>query len=85
MTVVDGTVTVWTGAQGIPERIVWAGTHYRITDTPTPLEPDYALMTHPTVAPGWRFQATAASGDVRVFDVLFNESRQQWVLLHVYE
>ena len=86
MTLVGGTVTVWTGAQGVPERFVWAGTRYRITDTPTPLEPDYALITHPVIeAPDWRFQGTSEAGDSRVFDVLFNEARREWLLLRTYE
>ena len=86
MTVLDGAVMVWIGAQGIPERFVWAGTRYRISDTPTPLEPDYAHITHPVIAaPGWRFQGTSDAGDSRMFDVLFDEARNEWVLLHTYE
>ncbi|MBC7761418.1 MAG: hypothetical protein H7201_06405, partial [Candidatus Saccharibacteria bacterium] len=47
MTLVGATVTVWTGAKGIPEQFVWAGNHYCVTDTPTPLDVDYAAITHP--------------------------------------
>jgi hypothetical protein len=86
MTLMDGAVTISIGAQGRPERCVWAGTPYRITDTPTPLEPDYATMTHPVAQPvGWRFQGTTEGGDSRIFDVLFSEARQEWLLLHTYE
>ena len=85
MTMVQRTVTVWTGSQGIPERFVWDGQRYRVSDTPTPLEVDFAIITHPpTMPPAWRFQGTSDDGDVRVFDVLFSEVRQEWQLLHTY-
>ena len=85
MTLVGATVTVWTGAKGIPEQFVWAGNHYSVTDTPTPLDVDYAAITHPGAMPlGWRFQGTSDSGDTRMFDVLYDDARREWQLLHSY-
>jgi hypothetical protein len=82
---VEGAVAIWTGVDGVPERIVWAGLRYRITDTPTPLEADNAPITHPMMEPiGWRFQGTTESGESRMFDVLFSEAREEWLLLHTY-
>jgi hypothetical protein len=86
MTLVAGTVTVWTGARGIPERFVWEGTRFRVSDTPTPLDFDYAAITHlPDMPLGWRFQGTDDDGRSRMFDVLYDDSRQEWQLLHTYE
>jgi len=85
MTLIGATVIVWTGAQGIPEQFVWAGSRYSVTDTPTPLDVDYAAITHPGAMPlGWRFQGTSDSGDTRMFDVLYDISRGEWQLLHTY-
>ncbi len=85
MTLVGATVTVWTGEAGIPERFVWAGIRYRITDTPTPLDVDHGAITHPGSMPlGWRFQGTSGAGDTRMFDVLYDTSRREWQLLHTY-
>ncbi len=86
MSLVGATVTVWTGEQGIPERFVWDGKRYRVTDTPTPLDIDYATVTHPPAMPlGWRFQGTSDTGEIRMFDVHYNQGRQEWQLLHTYE
>ncbi len=76
-------IEVWTDARGIPERLVWQGHRYRVTDTPTLLEVDfdYAAMTHPpAVPPGWRFQATDEDGTARVFDVR-RDVRDRWALI----
>lgn len=86
MTLVGATVTVWIGALGIPERFVWDGKRYRVTDTPTPLDIDYSAITHPPqMPPGWRFQGTSDAGECRMFDVLYDEQRQEWQLLHTYQ
>lgn len=85
MTATAATVTVWTGAEGIPERFFWAGQPYAITDTPTVLEVDYAVITHPGSMPlGWRFQGTSDRGDTRMFDVLYDCEHGEWQLLHTY-
>jgi hypothetical protein len=84
MVVLDNVVTVWTNDSGIPERLVWRGTRFRVSDQPTPLEPEFNLMTHPIILDGWRFQGTADDGSSRVFDVLFSTSRQEWRLVRTY-
>ena len=57
-----------------------------VIEPPTPLDIDYAAITHPAVMPlGWRFQGTSEAGDTRMFDVLYDEPRQEWQLLHTYE
>jgi len=77
-------VAVWFGADAKPQRLVWAGRRYRVTDMPTPLEFDLSLITHPPVVPGWRFQGTTEDGDTRVFDVQGDSSGQHWRLINVY-
>ena len=85
MAIVEGTVTVWTDASGAPERFVWEGTRYRVSDTPTPLDLDHPALTHPLPVPrGWRFQGTSERGDSRIFDVQFNAARQEWRVLRTY-
>ncbi len=84
MTLTD-TVTVWTSSQGIPERFIWGGRRYRVSDRPTPLDLDYTGITHPPAAPvAWRFQGTSEEGDTRIFDVLYSQARQEWDLLRTY-
>jgi hypothetical protein len=86
MTLLDERVTVWTGTEGVPERFVWNGVRYRVSDTPTPLEEMLSGLTHiPVLPPAWRFQGTSEEGDTRVFDVLFDGVRQEWLLLHTYK
>lgn len=60
MVAINPTVAVWMGDAGIPERFIWAGKAYVVSDTPTVLEVDYSAITHPGAMPlGWRFQGTA--------------------------
>lgn len=81
-------VALWLDTAGRPERLVWLGERWRVNDSPTPLE-DLAYhpaITHPPARasqPGWRFQAVAESGEVRVFDVRLD--RGEWVILRVFE
>jgi hypothetical protein len=82
-------VTVWT-EQHKPVRMVWRGTRYRVTDTPTPLRGEAVLhdaLTHP-LSPfvGWRFQASDESDPARV--VIVDVARRaggRWELLAAYE
>jgi hypothetical protein len=79
-------VAIWFD-RGVPARLVWRGTRYVVTDTPTPLRErvDHAVMTHPLEAiVGWRFQGTAEGGQTYVFDV-HGSHQQQWRLVAVYE
>jgi hypothetical protein len=86
VSVIDVPVMVWTDDNGVPERLVWGTHRYRVSDTPTLLEPDVSFITHPpALPPMWRFQGTDEDGDVRVFDVKVDLARQQWQLLRTYQ
>jgi hypothetical protein len=80
------TVTVWL-ENGIPDRLVWDGIRYFVTDTPTPIRGSilHDLLTHP-LEPliGWRFQGTSETGESHVFDV-HGGARQEWRLVAVYD
>lgn len=80
------TIAVWM-ANGIPSRIVWNGTRYRVNDQPTRVEAVrwwHPAITHPPVQKaGWRFQARSETGETRVFDVV--ETIEGWELLRSYE
>lgn len=81
------TVTIWPPA-GPPERFLWAGVRYHVTDTPTPLiEEEYSdAITHPlTHTIGWRFQGTDGHGISRIFDVHRIPDRQEYELVAVYD
>ncbi|WP_412879059.1 hypothetical protein [Curtobacterium phoenicis] len=74
MMIIDTAATVWWTA-GVPERLVWSGRRWRVTDTPTRLTVTRAeLPTAITHAPertvGWRFQATAEDGETLVLDIV---------------
>lgn len=62
----------------------YAGTRWRVTDTPTRLRE--SIWTAPPQDRvglyGWRFQATNESGDVAVFDVYRDE--HDWHVHHSY-
>jgi len=77
-------------AAGKPIGLVWRGTRYEATDTPTPLQGEpllHDVFTHP-VQPlvGWRFQGTNADAraDVHMFDV-HRLADGRWGLVAVYE
>jgi hypothetical protein len=55
----DPAATLWF-ANGVPVRMVYAGTRWRVTDTPTTLEaPRWTIPGHASEAiDGWRFQIT---------------------------
>jgi hypothetical protein len=79
-------VAVWTTPRGVPQRLVWNGIRYRVTDTPTRLEPDYSALTHPPPSlDGWRFQGSDDSGTTLVFDVRLDVDSRVWRLIRVYE
>ena len=62
-------VTVWCEG-GVPYGIVWNGRHYRVTDTPTRLEDEMGVLTHPLNLTGWRFQGTDDDEVLRMFDIV---------------
>ena len=80
-------VSIWT-EDGMPVRLVWGSTRYRVTDTPTPLfdEVAHPLLTHPHQRQiGWRFQGTPDRGESRMFEVVRGSAPAEWVLLRVYD
>lgn len=86
MLITSTEIAVWTTPGGVPERLFWEGARYTVTDTPTPLEPNVAFLTHPPApAPAWRFQATSAGGRTFVFDVRLDVGRGRWQLLRAYD
>ena len=78
----DTRVTVWF-ERDVPYGVIWAGRHYRVTDTPTRLEDELAPLTHPLEFTGWRFQGTDDDDIARMFDVVLRDG--QWSLARVYE
>jgi hypothetical protein len=82
---VTASATVWTNPSGIPERLVWAGRRYRVSDRPTALESDLDAVTHPLAVPvGWRFQGTDDEGVATVFDVLSFDDGHEWHVVRTY-
>lgn len=75
-------ISVWF-AQEQPTRIAYDGQHYRVSDHPTRLEEEMAVLTHPIPLAGWRFQGTGPDGVARVFDIC--QRGGQWELIRVYD
>jgi hypothetical protein len=85
MTTLTETLTMWVDSRGVPERMVWRGIRYRVTDTPTPLELDLNAVTHFSILPmGWRFQGTNDQGESLVFDVISVGIDQSWWVVNTY-
>jgi hypothetical protein len=82
----EDAVTVWVDADGFPERLVWNGARYRVTDPPTPLADLVLGLMHPAAnrVDGWRLRA-APEGDGKplVFDV--TQGRSGWSLAALWE
>ncbi len=74
-------VTVWFEG-GVPYGLVWDGRHYRVTDTPTHLEDEMAVLTHPLDIVGWRFQGTDDNEMSRMFDIRLRGD--DWELMRSY-
>lgn len=94
MSLVREFVELWTNDVGLPQRLVWRGRRYRVTDTPTTLVGEcdwWAPIAHHDVSPGraplqiagWRFQATSDDGETHVFDVQRHDDR--WRLVRVFD
>jgi hypothetical protein len=84
--IADEPVAVWWNG-GIPDRLVWQGQRWRVSDEPTPLttSPDFlpSAMTHaPERTVGWRFQATDDAGDAVVLDIV--RSEDQWAVVRCW-
>ncbi|HEX3678537.1 MAG TPA: hypothetical protein VHU90_02350 [Galbitalea sp.] len=85
MTLLDKVVTVWTSEQGVPERFVWEGERFRVTDTPTPLEFEIGLITHVSAIPvGWRLQGTDEHGESLMFDIGQLAASREWHVIRTY-
>lgn len=74
----DGRATVWLEG-GVPYGLVWAGRHYRVTDSPTQLDGQDAAASGTA---GWRFQGTDDDDQSLVFDIVRQASR--WRVSQVY-
>ena len=85
MAITQSAVALWTDSAGTPERLFWSGRRYRVTDTPTLVEIEWAAFTHPPEVPRtWRFQGSSDDGDVRVFDVRYLAEREEWQVVRTY-
>ncbi|MDO9590243.1 MAG: hypothetical protein Q7J04_03780 [Microcella sp.] len=92
----DPLAILWTDERGLPLRLVWAGTRWRVTDRPTVitepvswwrrLDVDARALDHaPRTCTGWRFQATADDGRSCVFDVRDEGDPARWFVVKVYD
>ena len=78
-------MTIWVSSLGIPERLVWRGARYKVSDTPTPLEFDVDAVTHFDLVPtGWRFQGTNESEESLIFDVVSFDQGLEWRVIRTY-
>jgi hypothetical protein len=75
-------VTIWM-AHGKPDRLIWRGSRYRVTDEPTRLSDLLFDITHPPAIDGWRFQGTDELGTSKVFDV--RRRNRGWEVVRVYD
>jgi hypothetical protein len=68
----------------VPDRMVFAGRRWRVTDMPTRLRESVwgARLDQPQSLYGWRFQATSEAGDVVMFDVFRTET--EWHVHRTY-
>jgi hypothetical protein len=79
-------VAVWI-AEGLPDRLVWDGRRYRVSDTPTAIREDVMVsgMTHPIARRiGFRMQVTGEDGQSAVVDV-HEAASGEWTLVAVYD
>jgi hypothetical protein len=77
--------TVWWRG-GVPERVVWRGTRWRVSDQPTRLTATAeflpSAMTHaPEQTIGWRFEITAGTESV-VVDIVPDAG--QWAVARTW-
>jgi len=80
---IEHDATLWM-RDDIPDRMVYNGRRWRVTDTPTRLRHSiWTIIEEGSGVYGWRFKATDPSGDSRVFDVFKSESG--WRVQHVYQ
>ncbi|GAA1996348.1 hypothetical protein [Microbacterium pumilum] len=67
---IEQDLTIWM-VDDIPQRMLYAGRRWRVTDIPTRLRESTwsAASAGATGLRGWRFQATDEAGESYVFDV----------------
>ena len=75
-------IVVWF-ANERPARIVYHGTRYRVSDTPTRLENEMGVLTPPLPISAWRFQGTDPEGRSLMFDI--RSDSDGWALVRVYD
>ncbi|MGN6221668.1 MAG: hypothetical protein ACTHNQ_19380 [Microbacterium sp.] len=68
----------------VPDRMVFAGKRWRVTDTPTRLRDAVwgAALDGRRSLYGWRYQATSEAGEVVMFDVF--RDKTEWHVHHTY-
>lgn len=76
------TVALWF-TDGVPVRLVYEDTRYRVTDTPTRLEDSNPDLAYRLGFSGWRFQGTDERGLGHVFDV--RREGDEWRVIRVYD
>ena len=74
-------IAVWL-AKDAPARMIYRGIRYRVTDTPTRLEDEMFMMTHPLPIIGWRFQGTDPQGQSLMFDI--RPDGDGWALIRAF-
>lgn len=81
--IVEHETTLWM-RDDIPDRMVFEGRQWRVTDTPTRLRESVWTVEAEGIGKfGWRFQATDSRGDSRVFDVIKTEAG--WRVQRTYQ
>jgi hypothetical protein len=85
MMLVSATLTLWTSETGVPERFVWEGRRFRVSDTPTSLDFEIGLFTHLAALPvGWRLQGTDEDGESLMFDIAQMAPGHEWHVIRTY-
>ncbi len=88
----DEPVAVWTTEEGVPLRLVWRATRYRVQGSPSvwaelpawwrPFgENRYGVGSLPRQIGGWRLRAVSETGETRVFDLRHDPGAGRWLLV----
>lgn len=81
-TIIEHHATLWM-RDDVPERMVYAGHRWRVTDVPTRLRwPVWSVAPGDHGLYGWRFQAADEDGRVIVFDIYRGEDA--WHVHHTW-
>lgn len=72
-------VAVDFSGEGVPTRVIYRETEYRVIDMPTRLEDELFFVTHPLDGVhGWRFVARDRDGETRNFALRELGASGQW-------